>query len=108
MLEGHERYGVNVRFLQDLRDSPQAIADNVMLPMPSGAMIPLGQVATVNIAMDPPSIQTEDAQPVTYIYIDLQGRDLGGYVADASRWGAQQIKMPPGYHLEWSGLPLSG
>jgi Cu(I)/Ag(I) efflux system membrane protein CusA/SilA len=42
MLEGHERYGVNVRFPQDLRDSPQAIADNVMLPMPSGAMIPLG------------------------------------------------------------------
>jgi copper/silver efflux system protein len=103
MVEGRERYGVNVRYPQDLRDNPQAIADQVLIPTPSGAMIPLGQVATVNVTMGPPSIQTEDAQPVTYVYVDLQGRDLGGYVADASRRVAQQVKMPPGYHIEWSG-----
>ena len=103
MVKGRERYGVNVRYPQDLRDNPQAIEDKVLIPTPGGAMIPLGEVAHVKVTLGPPSIQTEDAQPVTYVYVDLQGRDLGGYVADASRQVAQQVKMPPGYHLEWSG-----
>ena len=48
-------------------------------------------------------VYDENAQPVSYIYVDLQGRDLGGYVAEASRRVAAQVKMPPGYHIEWSG-----
>ena len=66
-------------------------------------MVPLGQVATVRITQGPPSIRTENAQLVAYIYVDLQGRDLGGYVADAARALREQVKMPPGYHVEWSG-----
>src|SRR5258708_20487835 len=69
----------------------------------SGAMVPLGQAATVRVTLGPPSIRTENAQPVAYIYVGLQGRDLGGYVAAASRKVAAQVKMPPGYHIEWSG-----
>jgi len=102
-VEGRERYGVNVRYPRALRDDPQVIASQVLVPTMGGAMVPLGQVASVHITLGPPSIRTEDAQPVAYIYIDLQGRDLGGYVAEASKKVAALVKMPPGYHIEWSG-----
>ena len=55
------------------------------------------------MTLGPPSIRTENAQPVAYIYVDLQGRDLGGYVSEAARAVADQVKLPPGYHIEWSG-----
>ncbi len=102
-VEGRERYGVTVRYPRDLRDDPQAIASQILVPTMGGAMVPLGQVASIHVTTGPPSIRTENAQPVAYIYIDLQGRDLGGYVAEASRKVAEQVKMPPGYHVEWSG-----
>ena len=69
----------------------------------TGAMVPLGQVARVAVTLGPPSIRTENAQPVAYVYVDLQGRDLGGYVTEAARAVAEQVKLPPGYHVEWSG-----
>ncbi|GGF42784.1 cation efflux system protein [Aliidongia dinghuensis] len=102
-VEGRERYGVNVRYPRDLRDDPQAIAAQVLIPTASGAMVPLGQVAKVQVTLGPPSIRTENAQPVAYIYVDLQGRDLGGYVEEAAKKVAAQVAMPPGYHIEWSG-----
>jgi copper/silver efflux system protein len=102
-VEGRERYGVNVRYPRGLRDDPQAIASQVLVPTMGGAMVPLGQIASVRVALGPPSIRTENAQLVAYIYIDLQGRDLGGYVTQAAQAVAAQVKMPPGYHIEWSG-----
>jgi Cu(I)/Ag(I) efflux system membrane protein CusA/SilA len=102
-VEGRERYSVNVRYPRDMRDDPQSISSEVLVPTMTGAMIPLGQVASINVTLGPPSIRTENAQPVDYIYIDLQGRDLGGYVAEASKRVAEQVTMPPGYHIEWSG-----
>jgi Cu(I)/Ag(I) efflux system membrane protein CusA/SilA len=74
----------------------------VLVPTMSGAMVPLGQVARVALTQGPPSIRTENAQPVAYIYVDLEGRDLGGYVNEAARAVAGQVKLPPGYHIEWS------
>ena len=102
-VEGRERYGVNVRYPRGLRDDPEAIASQLLVPTMGGAMVPLGQIAKVRVTMGPPSINTENAQPVAYVYVDLQGRDLGGYVAEASRKVAEQVAMPPGYHIEWSG-----
>ena len=102
-VEGRERYGVNVRYPRGLRDDPEAIASQVLVPTMGGAMVPLGQIASIRVTLGPPSIRTENAQPVAYIYVDLQGRDLGGYVADAARKVAEQVRMPPGYHIEWSG-----
>ena len=102
-VEGRERYGVIVRYPRDLRNDPQAIASDVLVSTASGAMVPLGQLASVRVTPGPPSIRTENAQLVAYIYVDLQGRDLGGYVADAARAVREQVKMPPGYHVEWSG-----
>ena len=103
IVEGRERYSVNVRYPRDFRDDPQIIARQVLVNTPGGAAIPLGEVATVGIAQGPPSIRTENAQPVDYIYVDMQGRDLGGYVRDAQRAVARSIRLPAGYHVEWSG-----
>jgi len=102
-VEGRERYSVNVRYPSGLRDDPASISSQVLVPTPSGAMVPLGQLASVHVTQGPPSVRTENAQPVAYIYVDLQGRDLGGYVADAAQAVKKQVKMPPGYHVEWSG-----
>ena len=102
-VEGRERYSVNVRYPRDFRDDPQAIATQLLVNAPDGTAIPLGQVASVRIAQGPPSIRTENAQLVNYIYVDMQGRDLGGYVADARKAVQGEIKLPPGYHVEWSG-----
>jgi len=102
-VEGRERYSVNVRYPRDFRDNPQAIASQVLVNTSDGASIPLGQIAMVGITQGPPSIRTENAQLVDYIYVDMQGRDLGGYVEDARKAVRDQVALPAGYHVEWSG-----
>jgi Cu(I)/Ag(I) efflux system membrane protein CusA/SilA len=102
-VEGRERFGIIVRYPRDYRDAPDAIARNVLVVTSDGASIPLGQIASVSIGPGAPSIRTENAQLVGYIYVDLQGRDLGGYVNEARRAVRDQVKLPPGYHVEWSG-----
>ena len=102
-VEGRERYTVNVRYPQALRSDPQAIAENVLIPLPSGGYIPLGQVASVRLAKGPPSVRTENAQLVVYIYVDFRDRDIGGYVADAKKIVAERVQFPQGYYVTWSG-----
>ncbi|HKX64979.1 MAG TPA: CusA/CzcA family heavy metal efflux RND transporter [Rhizomicrobium sp.] len=102
-VEGRERFGVIVRYPRDYRDAPDAIARNVLIATRDGASIPLGQLASVSVGPGAPSIRTENAQLVGYIYVDLQGRDLGGYVAEARQVVRDRVKLPPGYHVEWSG-----
>ena len=102
-VEGRERYGVIVRYPRDFRDNPQAIAREVLVNAPGGTAIPLGQVASVTVGQGPPSIRTENAQLVDYIYVDMQGRDLGGYVNDARKAVQDQVTLPAGSHIEWSG-----
>jgi len=82
-VEGRERYGVSVRYPRDVRSDPQAIAREVLVPLPNGASIPLGQVALVKLQQGPASIRTENAQLAAYIFVDARERDLGSYVADA-------------------------
>ncbi|WP_434150703.1 efflux RND transporter permease subunit [Methylocaldum gracile subsp. desertum] len=102
-VEGRERYGVIVRYPRELRDSPEAIATQVLVPVPSGAMIPLGQVARIGLNRGPASIRTENALLSAYIYVDLRDRDIGGYVEDARRAVRERVKFPPGYYVSWSG-----
>ncbi len=102
-VEGRERYGVTVRYPRDLRDDPRAIAGQVLVPTPGGAMVPLGQVAKVSLTDGPPSIRTEDAQLVAYVYVDMSGRDIGGYVDEAARAVREQVRLPQGYRVQWSG-----
>ena len=74
-----------MRYPRDFRDDPQAIACEVLVPTGmSGAMVPLGQVAAWRVTQGPPCIRTENAQLVAYVYVDIHGRDIGGYVADAA------------------------
>jgi copper/silver efflux system protein len=102
-VEGRERFDVTVRYPRELRDSPESIARNVLVPVPDGSMVPLGQLARLHIVQGPPSIRTENALLSAYIFVDIRGRDIGGYVADAQRAVAAQIRFPPGYYIAWSG-----
>jgi Cu(I)/Ag(I) efflux system membrane protein CusA/SilA len=102
-VEGRERFGVTVRYPRELRSDPQQIAREVLIPTMDGAMIPLGQVAKVVVAKGAPGIRTENALLSAYIYVDIRDRDIGGYVADAKKAVAEQVKFPPGYYVTWSG-----
>jgi Cu(I)/Ag(I) efflux system membrane protein CusA/SilA len=102
-VEGRERFGVQVRYPRELRADPQQIAREVLVPTMDGAMIPLGQVAKVEIAKGAPGIRTENALLSAYIFVDIRDRDIGGYVAEAKQAVAEKIKFPPGYYVTWSG-----
>jgi Cu(I)/Ag(I) efflux system membrane protein CusA/SilA len=102
-VEGRQRFTVNMRYPRDLRDNPKAIASDILVPMPGGGAVPLGEVASVMPARGPTSIRTENGQLATYIYVDIRDRDLGGYVADAQRAVQASIQFPPGYYVVWSG-----
>jgi Cu(I)/Ag(I) efflux system membrane protein CusA/SilA len=102
-VEGRERYTVSIRYPRELRSDPQAIATQVLIPLPNGGTVPLGEVAKVELAKGPSTIRTENAQLTAYIYVDLRDRDIGSYVADAQKAVAAQVKFPPGYYVTWSG-----
>ena len=102
-VEGRERFGVAVRYPRELRADPQSIGRETLVPTPDGAMIPLGQLAKIEIAKGAPGIRTENALLSAYIFVDIRDRDIGGYVADAKKAVAEQVKFPPGYYATWSG-----
>jgi copper/silver efflux system protein len=102
-VEGRERYTVNIRFPRDLRTNPKGIASDVLVPLPNGGTIPLGEVASVRPARGPTTIRTENGQLAVYIFVDIRDRDLGGYVAEAQKAVADGVKFQPGYYVTWSG-----
>ena len=101
-VEGRERYAVNVRYPRELRDDLQNLRE-VLVAAPNGPQIPLGQVASVEAVRGPMAVKTENAFPVTTVFIDIEGRDIGSYVEDARRIVAAQLDLPSGYSLTWSG-----
>jgi len=127
-VEGRERYGVRIRYPQELRDSPERLAQ-VLIPVKSateagtpspadamGAMsgtggsrtggvaqVPLGQVATFRQVAGPMVVRTEDAVPTAWVYVDVEGRDIGSYVKDAQEMVESTVTLPPGYTIAWSG-----
>jgi Cu(I)/Ag(I) efflux system membrane protein CusA/SilA len=102
-VEGRERYGVITRYPRELRSDPDSIAREVLVPVMGGALIPLGQLARVVLEKGPPGIRTENALLSAYIFVDIRGRDIGGYVADAQKAVREQVTFPPGYYATWSG-----
>ncbi|WP_197426556.1 MULTISPECIES: efflux RND transporter permease subunit, partial [Hyphomicrobiales] len=102
-VEGRERYGVTIRYPRDLRSDPQAIAREVQVTMPSGGSVPLGEVATIERKRGATTIRTENGQLAIYIFVDIAGRDLGGYVREAQGAIAQAVQLPAGYRVAWSG-----
>ncbi|MBI3710608.1 MAG: efflux RND transporter permease subunit [Proteobacteria bacterium] len=102
-VEGRERFTVNVRYPRDLRSDPQAIATQILVPTSTGAMVPLGQIASIGLSQGPSTIRTENAQLVAYIFVDTRDSDFGGYVARAQQAVREFVKFPPGYGVIWSG-----
>ncbi|HEU0233504.1 MAG TPA: CusA/CzcA family heavy metal efflux RND transporter, partial [Gallionella sp.] len=102
-VEGRERFGVIVRYPRELRSSPELIAREVLVPTMDGVMIPLGQLAKVEVVKGASAIRTENALLSAYIYVDIRDRDIGSYVAEARKAVVQQVKFPPGYYATWSG-----
>ena len=102
-VEGRERYGVTVRYPRDFRSDPQAIAREVLVALPNGGAVPLGEVAKVELSRGATAIRTENGQLAVYIFVDLRDRDLGSYVADAKRAVAGEVAFPPGTYAVWSG-----
>jgi Cu(I)/Ag(I) efflux system membrane protein CusA/SilA len=101
-VEGRERYPVNVRYPQRVRDSVEQLK---LLPIvtPQGARIALADVSDVTVVNGPPVIKSENARLNGWTYVDIAGRDLGGYVAEAQRAVAAKVDLPAGYSLAWSG-----
>jgi Cu(I)/Ag(I) efflux system membrane protein CusA/SilA len=101
-VEGRERYAVNVRYPRELRDDVEKLRE-VIIPAMGNTQIPLGQVAGVEVLQGPMSVKTENAFPVTTVFVDIGERDVGSYVREAQRAVAGALVLPTGYTLVWSG-----
>jgi Cu(I)/Ag(I) efflux system membrane protein CusA/SilA len=101
-VEGLERYPINIRYPRDVRDSLEKLR-NLPIVTPGGARIPLTEVADIRIEDGPGMIKTENARLNGWIYIDIEGRDLGSYVTEAQKIVHDQVELPTGYSIAWSG-----
>jgi Cu(I)/Ag(I) efflux system membrane protein CusA/SilA len=101
-VEGLERYPINVRYPRDVRDSAEKLR-NLPIVTPAGARIPLGEVAEIRIEQGAAMIKSENARPNGWTFVDIKGRDLGSYVAEAQRVVSEKVELPPGYSISWSG-----
>ena len=101
-VEGLERYPVNLRYPRGLRDDLETLK-RVLIPTPTGVQIPLTMVADIEYQRGPPVIKSEDARPNAWIYVDISTSDIGGFVTKAKRVLAENVTIPAGYTLTWSG-----
>jgi Cu(I)/Ag(I) efflux system membrane protein CusA/SilA len=101
-VEGRERYPVNVRYSRDFRDNVEAL-QNVLIATPTGAQIPISEVAKLSFSRGPSMIRDEDGALTGYVYIDLKTSDYGGFVTKASNLLNQKLTLPPGFTYKWSG-----
>jgi len=101
-VEGRERFPINVRYARELRDNPDLLG-RVLLTTAQGTQIPIHQVARITRRMGPPVVKSEGGTLVGYVYVDVAGVDLGTYVERAQKAVRDQVTMPPGYFLTWSG-----
>jgi Cu(I)/Ag(I) efflux system membrane protein CusA/SilA len=101
-VEGRERYAVSVRYLRGYRSDLQSL-ERVLVQIPGGAQVPLGELATLSMRSGPGMIRDENGRLSGYVFVDVAGRDLGSYVADAQRAVQAKVSVPTGYQLIWSG-----
>jgi len=101
-VEGLERYPINIRYRRDVRDSLEKLR-NLPIVTPTGAHIPLAEVADIRIDPGPGLIKTENARLNGWIYVDIEGRDIGSYVVEAQQVISDQLELPAGYSIAWSG-----
>ena len=101
-IEGLERYPVNLRYPRDFRDNPDKIG-RVLVPTGSGNHIPLSEVTTITLNRGAPVVKSENARPNAWVYVDISTSDIGGFVKEAKQVIAEQLDLPAGYTLLWSG-----
>jgi copper/silver efflux system protein len=101
-IEGRERYPINVRYPRELRDNADKL-QRVLVATPSGAQVPLAQLATLRVLSGPAMIRDENGMLSGYVYVDMAGRDIGGYVEELKRVVREKVALPPGYTIAWSG-----
>ncbi|MEK6646900.1 MAG: CusA/CzcA family heavy metal efflux RND transporter [Candidatus Firestonebacteria bacterium] len=101
-VEGRERYTINVRYARELRDTLPKLK-RVLVPTMSGAQIPLAELADIRFSTGPAMIRDENGLLAGYVYVDITGRDIGGYVTDAKKKVSEELKLKTGYSLVWSG-----
>jgi len=101
-IEGRERYPINVRYLRELRDDPEKLR-RVFVATPTGVQVPIAQLATLRFVQGPPMIRDEDGMLTGYVFVDMTGRDVGGYVEDLKQVVRDNLTLPPGYTIAWSG-----
>jgi Cu(I)/Ag(I) efflux system membrane protein CusA/SilA len=101
-IEGRERYPINVRYSRDFRDDIAQL-QRVVIATPTGAQIPISEVAKVYFSRGPAMIRDEDGLLTGYVYLDLATKDYGGFVATANRLLGEKLRLPPGYTYKWSG-----
>ena len=101
-IEGRERYPIVLRYPREQRDSLAALAQLPLITH-GGAQLSLSQVADISLSPGPPMLKSENGRLVGYVFVDVAGRDLGSVVADLQRVVGQQVKLPPGYAITWSG-----
>ena len=101
-VEGLERYPVNLRYGSELRDTPEKLR-RILVPTPTGAQVPIAQLADIRIVKGPPVVKSENARNSAYVYVDITGIDVGTYVKAAQKTVQEKIDLPPGYSLVWSG-----
>jgi copper/silver efflux system protein len=101
-VEGRERYPVNVRYLRELREDPESLR-RVLVEARNGAQIPLGQLARITMTTGPPAIRDENGSLAGIVFVDVAGRDLGGYVEEVQKLVRDRVALPPGYSLAWGG-----
>ncbi|WP_455243348.1 efflux RND transporter permease subunit, partial [Petrachloros mirabilis] len=101
-IEGRERYPINVRYLRELRDDPDKLR-RVLVSTPTGVQVPIAQLATLRFMQGPPMIRDEDGMLTGYVFVDMSGRDVGGYVDELKQVVREKVSLPPGYTIAWSG-----
>ncbi|MGE3065842.1 MAG: efflux RND transporter permease subunit [Hyphomicrobiaceae bacterium] len=101
-VQGRERYNIMLRYDRPFRETPEQLVD-ILIPTPAGQHIPLGEVARVAYRDGPPMVRSENARLTGWVFVDIAGRDIGGYVAEAQKVIGEQVELPPGYAITWSG-----
>ncbi len=102
-IDGRQRLPVRVRYSADFRQDPEQLRNNVLVTASNGGQIPLGQVADLGVVMGPSMISSENGLLRGSVLMNVRGRDVGRFVDEAQRAVAREVKMPPGYYIEWSG-----
>jgi len=101
-IQGRERYNIMLRYDRPFREDPEDLS-NILIPTPQGQHIPLGELASIEFVEGPPMIKSENARLTGWVFVDIEGIDIGTYVKNAQRVIAEKVNLPPGYALIWSG-----